>query len=86
MGEDMELKPCPCGETPTSLTICDAGQGGKWAFVYGDCCCEWHVEFRTQYLSLGSDECMELGIKEWNNAPRATNRSNDHETEKHAST
>jgi len=65
-----ELKPCPCGKTPKNLIITDAGQGGKWANVYGECCAEWMLEFRTDYHRLDSDECMELAIKWWNDATR----------------
>lgn len=65
-----KLKPCPCGETPTKLFITDAGQGGKWAYVYGDCCGAWEIEFRTEYNALDSDECYRLAIEDWNDAPR----------------
>ena len=66
-----ELKPCPCGETPKELSISDAGQGGKWANVSGDCCGEWTIEFRTTYKALDSAECMRLAIEAWNESPRA---------------
>lgn len=69
-----DLLSCPCGETPKKLIICDAGQGGKWANVTGDCCAEWTIEFRTQYEKLDSNECMELAIEAWNEAPRANAR------------
>ena len=65
-----KLKHCPCGEIPQSLDVCDAGQGGKWAYVYGSYCNEWHIEFKTQYHDLGSNECMELAIEAWNEATR----------------
>ncbi len=68
MGE--QLKPCPCGETPSKLHITGNGQGYKWADATGDCCGEWSIEFRTQYLAHGSPECMELAIEAWNGAPR----------------
>ena len=66
-----ELKPCPCGKVPTKVFATDAGQGGKWANVSGDCCGEWSIEFRTQYAALGSSECMNLAVEAWNEAPRA---------------
>lgn len=66
-----ELKPCPCGKTPTRLHVTDAGQGGKWAWATGDCCGEWHLEFRTDYEPLGSDECADYAIERWNRAERA---------------
>lgn len=66
-----ELKQCPCGKTPTKLEIYDIGQGGKWAMCYGDCCGEWHIEFRTGYFPLDSGEVQERAIDAWNGAPRA---------------
>lgn len=35
--ERVQLKPCPCGKTPTSLYITDDTCGGKWARVAGFC-------------------------------------------------
>ena len=69
--ERLVIKPCPCGKTPEKLYIHDTGQGGKWANANGDCCGEWEIEFRTDYLDYGSDECMALAIAAWNAAPRA---------------
>ncbi len=63
------LKPCPCGETPTTLIIIDSGSA-KWAYVCGDCCGEWNIEFRTQYFPLATEECMALAKKAWNRVPR----------------
>jgi len=65
-----DLLSCPCGKTPKELFIADAGQGGKWAYVYGDCCSVWEIEFRTEYYGLDSNECMKLAIEAWNDAPR----------------
>lgn len=64
------LKPCPCGKIPDILLISD--NGVKWAYVFGDCCNEWHVEFRTAYNSIESDECMVLAVEAWNLAKRNT--------------
>ncbi len=64
-----ELKPCPCGQTPESLGLAD--NGAKWAYAYGDCCSEWHIEFRTQYHELDTDACMELAIEAWNESSRS---------------
>lgn len=64
------LAPCPCGGQVKSLHITDAGQGGKFAFVSGDCCDEWMIEFRTNYAALDSDACKKLAWAAWNNAPR----------------
>lgn len=62
------LKPCPCGKTPESLHIAD--NGSKWAYVSGNCCNGWSVEFRTQYHRIETDECMVLAIKAWNEGER----------------
>ena len=67
------LAACPCGNVPTELGITDANQGSKWAFVTGDCCGEWTIEFRTNYAALDSDECKGLAVEAWNTAPRAAN-------------
>lgn len=63
------LKPCPCGKTPKKVYV-EEGQSCKWAMVYGDCCGEWNVEFRTQYLKIGSEELHKFAVEEWNEAPR----------------
>jgi len=65
-----KLKQCPCGKTPEKLFIADAGQGGKWAYVYGGCCGIWEIEFRTEYNDLESAECYKLAAEAWNEAPR----------------
>jgi len=65
-----DLLSCPCGQIPSSLYISE-GQCSKWAYVSGNCCNEWNIEFRTQYLALDSEECMKLAIEEWNDATRA---------------
>lgn len=62
---------CPCGNTPKELYVTDAGQGGKWAWVYGGCCGEWHIEFRAEYNDPESEKCKELALEAWNAAPRA---------------
>lgn len=69
--EEVKLKRCPCGQIPSKLLITD--NGAKWAFAFGDCCNEWHIEFRTQYNPIDSKECMDLAIEEWNRAPRGFN-------------
>ena len=68
------LNPCPCGRVPTELGIVDAGQGGKYAWAVGNCCGEWHIEFRTNYEPLDSPECMTRAIEAWNAAPRGEKR------------
>ena len=66
-----ELATCPCGKVPPDLFTVDSGQGGKWALVYGSCCSEWHIEFRTDYNDPGSAEYKRLAQEAWNAAPRA---------------
>jgi len=63
------LAPCPCGKTPEDLGI-DPGDTCKWAWVHGDCCGEWNIEFRTDFYEVDSEECMVLATKAWNDAPR----------------
>jgi hypothetical protein len=74
-----ELKPCPCGKTPSSLLLID--NGAKWAYATGDCCNEWHIEFRTMYNNLESDECMALAFYAWNSARRISDSQKPLENE-----
>ena len=71
----MDVKPgecaaCPCGEIPERLCIVE--QGGKYAMVCGNCCDDWHIEFRTNYHAFGSPELNALALAAWNKAPRAS--------------
>lgn len=67
-----EIAMCPCGATPTDLSISD--QGGKWSTVCGNCCGEWLIEFRTQYPELDPTDRIasvrKLAVNAWNAAPR----------------
>ena len=65
-----EIAKCPCGKTPNSLGIMADTSRPKWAFVYPDCCEEWHIEFRANYNHIDSFECKHLAFTAWNNAPR----------------
>lgn len=67
------LAACPCGNIPPSLCIVGEQGSAKWAHVYGMCCGEWLIEFRTNYHALDSAECMALATEAWNEAPRAAN-------------
>lgn len=67
----IELKPCPCGQTPDYLDIQDIGQGTKWAIAVPGCCGVWLIEFRTHYYDFKSEECMNLAIEAWNDATRS---------------
>jgi len=62
---------CPCGRIPSVLQITEqSGSGGKYAYVSGDCCGEWEIEFKTNYYDIGSLTCWALAMKAWNAAPR----------------
>lgn len=61
---------CPCGKIPESLCITSSGSSTKWASVYGSCCDEWMVEFKSNYHDHDSAECIALAISAWNDAPR----------------
>ena len=65
----MEIKPCPCGETPTKLVIFTNG-GYKYAQCYGDCCHEWSIEFRTVNYEPLSEDSYLSAVETWNRAPR----------------
>ena len=68
----MELAPCPCGKTPTSLCVVADHDRAKYAYCYGmDCCGEWHIEFRNQYKTIGESESDALAAAAWNATPRA---------------
>ena len=66
----MRLLACPCGRPIDDLIISDAGQGGKYMNVTGNCCGEWMIEFRTNYAK--GDELIVLAQEAWNAAPRAS--------------
>ena len=68
-----ELRECPCGRPIDDIIITENGLGGKWAWVSGNCCGEWSIEFRTNYLNINSDECRQLAVAAWNYAPRSYN-------------
>lgn len=67
---ELVLAPCPCGETPCTLSIIP-GFSSKWAWACGDCCGDWHIEFRTQYKNLETPECYELAREAWNGTDRS---------------
>lgn len=65
-----ELKKCPCGKTPSALHV-GGGVSSSWAWVCGDCCYNWAIEFRTVHHDWTSNESYENAVKYWNDSPRA---------------
>lgn len=63
------LAKCPCGKTPTKISV-QEGFNPKYAWATPDCCGEWSVEFRTEYLHLDRPEIQPLADAAWNEAPR----------------
>jgi hypothetical protein len=69
------LAPCPCGKTPTDITVVDIGQGYKYAGAVPNCCSEWMIEFRTVSYELDSEATKLAAFEAWNNAPRGKNET-----------
>ncbi len=70
-----DLLACPCGQVPTALgVVSHGGDTPKYAYAYGNCCGEWHIEFRATYATCGSPEMNALAEAAWNNAPRSDAR------------
>ena len=61
---------CPCGQPVTSLNITE-GSSAKYAFVSGDCCGYWMIEFRTNHLPISDTRIAKFARRAWNDAPRA---------------
>ena len=68
-----ELKPCPCGLTPDSLSI-QSGDTFRWKIISGTCCQEWWIEARINDSDPHLDE---MAIDAWNSAPRSTGLTTD---------
>ena len=66
-----EIKRCPCGQVPSKL-ITTGHTRPKWAYVNGDCCGAWEVEFRNSYKELNSAASNRLALDAWNEAPRSS--------------
>ena len=69
----MNLKPCPCGQTPKQLFITQ-GDSLKYAYVSSYCCGKWRIMFETNYYAFGSVFLMNLAIQAWNDAPRGCSK------------
>lgn len=65
------LRRCGCGQIPKSLHIVADHEQPKYAYVYGGCCGDWHVEFRAGHAYTDSELCMERAIAGWNMANRS---------------
>lgn len=65
------FKKCPCGKIPEQLVITGEHHTPKYATVHGDCCGEWSIEFRNNYLPLDSHGCMKEAKEAWNDAKRS---------------
>lgn len=71
----MNLKPCPCGQTPTVLLIQEELSPLpilKYARCTGNCCAEWEIEFRNDYKK--GNESMARATQAWNDAPRGCSK------------
>ena len=60
---------CPCGKMPSELHISE-GATLTYAFVSGNCCNEWMIEFRTDKHTPHSAESMNNALEAWNIASR----------------
>ena len=65
-----DIAPCPCGKTPTEIKVYLLTQGDKWGIAVPNCCGEWMIEFRADYIQPEEAECQERALAAWNAAPR----------------
>lgn len=66
--QNVTLKPCPCGNTPSGLLI-EMQERAKYGQAMGDCCGAWIVEFRNGYTK-DNELTLKRAQDAWNNAPR----------------
>lgn len=64
-----DLKPCPCGKTPTSIHY-QGDTRQKWTEGYAGCCGEWLFEFKTNY-ETNKAKIDKMAVEAWNALPRA---------------
>lgn len=64
------LQACPCGQVPAALGVASHEARPKYAYAFGECCGEWHIEFRADYAELGSPEMLARAGDAWNNTQR----------------
>jgi len=64
------LKPCPCGEVPESLSFCASEEGPEYGVVAPSCCDEWSINYRVEFFSYDSEQGKAAGTSAWNDAPR----------------
>lgn len=65
----MELAKCPCGCTPSAIVVVSEDQS-KWSYACGDCCGDWHIEFRSNYFKSDDARLQILANEAWNNTTR----------------
>ena len=66
----MKLSPCPCGKTPTDLTI-QEGSTYRWRYISGNCCGEWMIESSRIEYPATDEQIKEQCANDWNEAQRA---------------
>jgi hypothetical protein len=59
---------CPCGKVPDAIIV-ECQERAKWGRVMGNCCAEWSLEFKNNYMS-DPQETQRRASKAWNEAPR----------------
>jgi hypothetical protein len=65
-----QLKPCPCGKTPSKLLIGD-GNTYRWRIISGDCCGEWMIESSRIEYPITDESIVKQCTNDWNNANRS---------------
>ena len=71
-----DLKPCPCGKTPTSICLSGWEPRQKWVNAFTGCCGEWMFEFRANYE--GEEHKVQLmADAAWNELPRVPDRQDN---------
>lgn len=66
----IEIKPCPCGNTPDELYVSE-GSTFRWRYV--ECKCGWMIEARINTLRPHCEEQDYLEcVDAWNAMPRLT--------------
>lgn len=64
----IELAPCPCGQTPDELMLELPAQPVKYGRAIGTCCGVWGIEFFNAYQA--GEDTVRLAKEAWNRAVR----------------